>query len=93
MINSLEREHTLKAGRAIGARFTALTGARVIDPGFNSTFIEPESDTSAIRESFVIVFPVTDAVLLFVFSHKLNITALSHPCYLCSNARERGVAA
>jgi hypothetical protein len=58
----------------------------VIDPGINSIFIEPESDATAIRESFVIVFPVADAVLLLFLFHKLNITALPHPCYLCSNA-------
>ena len=83
MINRLEQGHTFDASIAVGSRFTALTVPVVI----NSTFIGPESDATAIRESFVILRPVAGAALLVFLFHKLNITASPHPRYLCSNAR------
>ena len=86
MEDGFEDEHAFNAGIAIGARFAAQAGLFVVEPGFYRVAIKPEGKASPVNESRVILRPVTDAVLLFVFSHKLNITALPHPCYLCSNA-------
>jgi hypothetical protein len=42
----------------------------VVNPGVDRASINPEGETTARDESFVIVTPVADAVLLFVsFSH------------------------
>ena len=58
-----------------------------IEPGPYSIFIEEEGDATTMAKGFVILFPVTDAVLLFLlFFHTLRISALSHPYHLCSNA-------
>ena len=86
MINSLEHEHALKASIAVGARFAAKARPLMIEPRVYYMLIEPEGEATTIAKSFVILRPVTDAVLLLFLSHKLNITALPRPCYLCSNA-------
>ena len=52
-----------------------------IDPGVDNRLVNPECETSATAESFVIVFPVTDAVngLGFLFVHSIRIPASPHP--------------
>src|SRR5262245_12809459 len=90
MVNCFQHKHGLNAGRAISARLAALASPVMVQPGADAIIIKPEGDTSALSESFVIVFPVTDAVLQFVFSHKLNITALPHPLLFMQQRRVRG---
>lgn len=52
----------------------------VVEPGCNSIFGKPECYATAIGESFVILRPVTDAVLLlFLLFHRLRITVSPHP--------------
>src|ERR1044072_5268846 len=86
MVNRFQYKHGLNTCIAVGARLAAKARLVLVYPGLDGILIEPECNTSTIGESFVIVFPVTDAVKLFFLSHKLNITALPHPRYLCSNA-------
>jgi hypothetical protein len=63
-----------------------MAGLCVIEPGLNRDIIKPKGDATSQSQSFVILFPVLDAVLLLFLFHKLNITASPHPRYLCSNA-------
>src|ERR1044072_969615 len=52
-----------------------------VDPGVNYRLVNPECETSAASESFVIVFPVTDAVdgFGFLLVHSFRISASPHP--------------
>jgi hypothetical protein len=61
-----------------GARAARFNGT---DPGGDDRLVNPECETSATAESFVIDFPVTDTVngLGFLVVHSIRILASPHP--------------
>ena len=64
MVDRLQGEHALNRGCSIEQRSAALTGALLIERQVDGLLIEPDGETSAVDERFVIVFPVPDTVLL-----------------------------
>jgi hypothetical protein len=67
VINFSEQQSAHNSHISINAATTATSGALCAEPGIQSLKIKPERETSTPDESFVIVRPVTDAVLRFGF--------------------------
>jgi hypothetical protein len=65
MINLAQEQRAENGCIRVGAPSSSTSGTRVIEPGIGSTRVDPEGETTTLDESFVIVTPVADALLLF----------------------------
>lgn len=87
VIDLLQSGHAKNGGIRVVARFPSPAAFLVVAPQSKDVITNPESKTSALNKSVVILFPIAEAVsaLGFLFLHKLRIPALPPSC-LCNKA-------
>jgi hypothetical protein len=75
-----QRRHRQDGRCRVGARRTALPGSLMLVPRLQHILSDPEGQTSATDESFVIVSPVTETVRLpLLVGHASRVAALLSP--------------
>jgi hypothetical protein len=79
-INFFQRRHAEDGRVGIKGGLATLARARTIVPRRKNIFTDPDRETSALSQSFVILTPVTETVrrLLFV-GHASRVAALPSP--------------
>ena len=84
MIDLLQSGHTEDGGVRVVARFASLAAFLVVTPRMNDVITDPESKTTALNKSVVILFPIAETVGSFGFFvlHKSRIPVLSSPCFM-----------
>lgn len=84
VIDFLQGGH--RQDRRLGIVFwmAALAAAGLIIPGRNHVFTEQDGQTSTVDQRFVIIFPITETLLLVSFSSQIKNTSKAVSITICA---------